>query len=91
MKRFLFLLMLTGLFATACVPQTQTDSGPSVAVVGAPAEFRVEGLADKFQTQLQRSSAPNIYMLVGRNRTSFQETHRDMLPLLPELLVLNMR
>jgi hypothetical protein len=78
MKRFLFLLMLTGLVTTACVPQTQVDSGPSVAVVGAPADFRVEGLADKFQAQLGRSSAPNVYTLVSRNRTAFQETHRDM-------------
>jgi hypothetical protein len=78
MKRFLFLLLLTGLVVTACVPQTQADSRPSVAVVGAPADFRVEGLADKFQAQLERSSAPNVYSFVSRNRTSFQETHRDM-------------
>jgi hypothetical protein len=76
MRRFWSLVFLLGLLVTACVPQT--DSGPSVAVVGAPAEFRVEGLADRFQTQLERSSPANIYNFVSRNRTSFQETHRDM-------------
>ncbi len=49
-----------------------------MAVVGAPADFRIEGLADKFQTQLGRSSALSSYSLVNRSRTSFQETHRDM-------------
>lgn len=63
---------------TACVPQTQGDAGPSVAVINAPADFRVEGLADELQNELQRSSAPNIYSFVSRNRVEFQETHRDM-------------
>jgi hypothetical protein len=77
MKRRWFLAIMV-FFLSACVPQSQNNSGPSVAVVGAPADFRVEGLADKFQTQLERSSAPSVYTLVSRSRTSFQETHRDM-------------
>ena len=63
---------------TACVPQTQGDAGPSVAVINAPADFRVEGLADELQNELQLSSAPNVYSFVSRNRVAFQETHRDM-------------
>lgn len=78
MKRLWFLLALFVLLLSACVPQTQSDTGPSVVVVGAPTEYRVEGLADRFQTQLGRSSAPRAYSLVDRSRTSFQETHRDM-------------
>ena len=78
MKRQWFLLLLSAVLLSACVPQTQNSSGKSVAVVGAPAESRVEGLADTFQRQLERSSAPGAYGFVSRSRTSFQETHRDM-------------
>jgi hypothetical protein len=78
MKRVWFLIVLLVLVLSACVPQTQGDSGSSVAVVGAPADFRVEGLADKFQTELERNSAPNVYGFVSRSRVAFQETHRDM-------------
>jgi hypothetical protein len=78
MKRRCFLLVTLVLLLNACVPQTQGDAGPSVAVVGAPADFRVEGLADKFQTELERNSAPGVYGFVSRNRVAFQETHRDM-------------
>jgi hypothetical protein len=63
---------------TACVPQTQADVGPLVAVINAPTDFRVEGLADKLETELKRNSAPNIYSFVSRSRVEFQETHRDM-------------
>jgi hypothetical protein len=75
MKRFFVMILLV--FLSACVPQ-QSATLPSVAVVGAPADFGVEGLADEFQEQLERSSAPNVYSFVSRSRTSFQETHRDM-------------
>jgi hypothetical protein len=78
MKRLCFLLIALVLLLSACVPQTQGDASPSVAVVGAPTDFRVEGLADRFQTELGRSSAPNVYSFVSRSRVAFQETHRDM-------------
>jgi hypothetical protein len=71
-------LLLSVLLLSACVPQTQGDLGPSVAVINAPADFRVEGLADKLQVELGRNSAPNVYSFVSRNRVEFQETHRDM-------------
>ena len=63
---------------TACVPQTQADVGPSVAVINAPTDVRVEGLADKLETELKRNRAPNIYDFVSSSRIRFQETHRDM-------------
>jgi hypothetical protein len=78
MRRVWLLISLLALLLIACIPQTQTDSGPSVAVINAPTDFRVAGLADKLQTELQRNSAPNVYSFVSRNRVEFQETHRDM-------------
>jgi hypothetical protein len=78
MKRIWFFVALVTLVLAACMPPTQTDAGPSVAVINAPTDFRVEGLADKLQTELRRNSAPNVYSFVSRNRVEFQETHRDM-------------
>jgi hypothetical protein len=77
MRRAWFSVGIVLLFLVACVPQTQGDTGPSVAVINAPADFRVEGLADKLQTELERNSAPNVYSFVSRSRVAFQETHRD--------------
>jgi hypothetical protein len=73
-----FLLGIVLLLLTACVPQTRGDAGPSVAIINAPTDFRVEGLADKLETELKRNSAPNVYSFVSRSRVEFQETHRDM-------------
>jgi hypothetical protein len=78
MKSVWLFISLLALLLTACVPQAQTDLGPSVAVINAPTDFRVRGLADKLQTELQRNSAPNAYSFVSRSRVEFQETHRDM-------------
>jgi hypothetical protein len=78
MKNVGFLIVLLALFLTACVPQTQSNSGPSVAVINAPTDSRVEGLAEKLETELKRNSAPNVYSFVSRSRVAFQETHRDM-------------
>jgi hypothetical protein len=78
MRRAWFLLGIVLLLLTACVPQSQGDTGPSVAVINAPADFRVEGLAEKLETELERNTAPNVYSFVSRSRVAFQETHRDM-------------
>ncbi len=78
MRRAWILIGLVVLSLTACVPQIGQDFGPSIAVVAAPTDFRVEGLADKFQSELGRNSAPSVYSLVSRSRVAFQETHRDM-------------
>jgi hypothetical protein len=78
MRRIWFLIGIVLFCLTACVPQIQGDTRPSVAVINAPTDFRVEGLADKLETELKRNSAPNSYSLVSRSRVAFQETHRDM-------------
>jgi TolB-like protein len=78
MRRVCLFVAVLALLLGACVPQMQIVTGPSVAVINAPTDFRVEGLADKLQTELQRSSAPNVYSFVSRSRVAFQETHRDM-------------
>jgi hypothetical protein len=60
------------------MPQIQGNPGPSIAVINAPADFRVEGLAERLEAGLERNSAPNVYSFVSRSRVAFQETHRDM-------------
>lgn len=66
----ILVFMLTG-----CIPQLE-DTGPSVALINAPAEGRVTGLADKLETLLEKG--PLTYSFTPSSRVRFGETHRDM-------------
>ncbi len=73
MKRLvlLFLLVLTG-----CVPTSQATR-PRIAVVNAPTELRLPGLADAFAAALERKVG-GTFSFSPANTLRFQETHNDM-------------
>ena len=75
MKRIMAWTMLI-ILLNACVPVVET--GPKVALINAPADQRVEGLADELERAILRQSAPGEVAFVARNKVRFQETHRDM-------------
>lgn len=74
MKRRLLLGLV--IILTSCMPQLE-DSGPSVALINAPAEGRISGLADLLETHLVKSG-PASYTFTPSSRVRFGETHRDM-------------
>jgi hypothetical protein len=71
----LFWIFILGLIVS-CVPQLE-DAGPSVALINAPAEGRITGLADKFEGLLIRQGSLG-YDFTMSSRVRFGETHRDM-------------
>lgn len=71
----LLIICLT-LVLASCVPQLE-DTGPSVAIINAPAEARITGLADKLEARLLQSG-PLGYDFTISSRVRFAETHRDM-------------
>jgi hypothetical protein len=77
MKKFLlFPLLIIFLLLGGCVPQLE-DSGPSVALINAPAEGRITGLADKLEARLLNDGALG-YAFTSSSKIRFAETHRDM-------------
>lgn len=77
MTKSLFLILWLGVLIvfTSCVPQI--DYGTRVAVIAAPTEARVPGLADRLQAKVKQQAAPAVGF-IARSRVAFQETHRDM-------------
>ena len=71
-----FIYLLTFVLLTGCVPQLE-DTGPSVALINAPAEGRISGLADKLESRLTQQG-PLAYDFTSSSRVRFGETHRDM-------------
>jgi hypothetical protein len=77
MKNYLlFLGLIMFLLLSGCIPQLE-DSGPSVALINAPAEGRITGLADKLEARLL-SDSPVSYDFTASSKVRFAETHRDM-------------
>jgi hypothetical protein len=75
MMRF-FWMLLVALCLVSCVPQLE-DAGPSVALINAPAEGRIGGLADKLESRLVGVGSLG-YEFTMSSRVRFAETHRDM-------------
>jgi len=67
------LVLLASLFA-ACVPQTQSE-GYQVAVINAPTEARVEGLAERLEATLARYGYSGF---TSSSRMRFVEHSREM-------------
>ncbi len=73
-----FLLLLFVL--AACVPAVTTaePDKPTVALINAPTELRVDVLADELELALRADPASAAYDFSRSFSVRFQETHRDM-------------
>lgn len=70
-------LVATFLFLVSCCP-VQQNAVPTVAVLNAPSENSIVGLAEQFQTDLSNQAAALAFGLSSRNALRYQETHRGM-------------
>jgi hypothetical protein len=69
-------LLMVFMLLAGCVPQIE-DAGPSVALINAPAEGRITGLADTLEARLLQNGALG-YSFTASSKVRFGETHRDM-------------
>lgn len=71
-------LLVTMVLLAACAPAAQTSNKAAVAVINAPTESRVSGLADQFETVLNQDPASSAFSYCSNGAVRFQEAHRDM-------------
>lgn len=79
MKQLKNLALVAFVFLAACAPTTQDGGSPTtpqIAIVNAPTEARIAGLAEALQQNL--SAYAQDYGFIRPNRLRWQESHRDM-------------
>lgn len=72
-----YALGATMLLLMSCCP-VQQNTRPAVAVLNAPSENRVTGLADEFVAGLVKQAEAASFRLSGQSALRYQETHRDI-------------
>jgi hypothetical protein len=77
MRRFSWIALATLLLLAGCAPALKSGK-PSVAVINAPTEARVPGLAESLQGLLAKTPEASAYTFSTDAAVRFQETHRDM-------------
>jgi len=70
-------LIAVFLFLVSCCP-VQQNAAPKVAVLNAPSENSIVGLAEQFQTDLVKQPEAVSFGLSSRGALRYQETHRGM-------------
>lgn len=75
MFRYGLLILLASLIG--CCP-VQQNAAPPVAILNAPNENSIVGLAEQFQSGLLKQPEAAAFRLSSRNALRYHETHRDM-------------
>ena len=71
-----YFMVVIGLGLGACVPQVNTFT--QVALINAPENNKVEGLAAQLESSLKRNLAPGEVGFVPASRVRYQERARDL-------------